>query len=71
MASYKGIEFREGYKSFPEFKKELEGVWVFREMPEAQREKELKVAYKKATGKEADELPASNRKSKKSKSGKD
>lgn len=65
MASYKGIEFREGYKSFPEFKKELENVWVFREMLPDIKEKELKKAYKIATGKDADELPTSKSKSRK------
>ncbi len=63
MASYKGIEFREGYKSFPEFKKELENVWVFREMLPDVKEKELKKAYKIATGKSADEFSRSKSKS--------
>ncbi len=65
MASYKGIEFREGYKSFPEFKKELENVWVFREMLPDVKEKELKKAYKIATGKSADEFSRSKSKSRK------
>lgn len=65
---YKGITFREGYTSFPEFKKELENVWVFKQMYPDQKEKELKKAYKIATGKSADELPTSKRKSGKSKS---
>lgn len=63
MASYKGIEFREGYNSFPEFKKELENVWVFREMYPDVKEKELKKAYKIATGKDANELSRSIKKS--------
>lgn len=65
MANYKGIEFREGYNSFPEFKKELENVWVFREMLPDVKEKELKKAYKIATGKDADELSRSKSKSRK------
>lgn len=64
MKSYKGITFREGYKSFPEFKKELEGVHIFRHMRPEVREKELKRAYKIATGKNAkDELQSSNKES--------
>lgn len=61
MSKYKGIEFREGYKSFPEFKKELEGVWIFREMSEPTRETELKKAYKIATGKNADDKKPSRK----------
>lgn len=64
MANYKGITFREGYTSFPEFKKELENVWVFRTMLPDVRDKELKKAYKIATGKDAkDGLSDGNKKS--------
>ncbi len=67
--NYKGISFREGYKSFPEFKKELENVHVFRNINPKEREKEMRKAYKIATGKSAkDELQGSDKKSGKPKS---
>lgn len=48
--TYKGIEFAEGYnKSFDEFKKEIGSTHVFNDVPEEDREKEIKKAYEIAT----------------------
>ncbi|URM37139.1 hypothetical protein [Flavobacterium anhuiense] len=49
-AEYKGIEFAEGYnKSFADFKKEFASTHVFKDIPSADREAELKKAHKIAT----------------------
>lgn len=70
MAKYLGITFREGYKSFPEFKKEIELTDPFKKFPPPERLKELEKAYKIATGLNSkDELPRSIKKSRKPKSG--
>lgn len=47
---YKGITFAEGYnKPFAEFKKEFASTHVFKSIPSAEREAELKKAHKIAT----------------------
>lgn len=52
MKKYKGITFGAGYKkSFDDFKKEFASTHVFKNIPEHQREGELKNAYEIATGK--------------------
>ena len=55
MAQYKQITFGEGIKdiSFSDFKEQFSKNWVFAQMPPKEREKELKKAYKVATGKSA------------------
>lgn len=59
---YKGITFAKGYNaSFAEFKKDFGSTHVFNNIPEEEREAELKKAHKIATA-QADEkvkdLPA-------------
>jgi len=50
MASYKGITFAEGYnRPFAEFKEEFASTHVFNNIPQENREAELKKAYKIAT----------------------
>ncbi|TDO68739.1 hypothetical protein EV143_1201 [Flavobacterium chryseum] len=50
MANYKGIEFAEGYnKPFADFKKEFASTHIFKNIPSAEREAELKKAHKIAT----------------------
>jgi hypothetical protein len=47
MAGYKGIQFAKDYnKSFANFKKEFEGVHVFKNIHPNEREKAFKEAYK-------------------------
>lgn len=49
-AEYRGIEFAEGYnKPFADFKAEFGSTHVFKNIPSAQREAELKKAHKIAT----------------------
>lgn len=68
MATYLGITFREGYKSFPEFKKEVGQAHPFKKFPPKQREKEIEKAYKIATGNNAnDGLSKSKKQSRKAK----
>ena len=50
MGSYKGITFAKDYnKSFAEFKEEFASTHVFNNIPQENREAELKKAYKIAT----------------------
>lgn len=48
---YPDITFRKDYKTFEEFKAELENTHVFKEVPAKQRNKALKDAFKFATSK--------------------
>lgn len=48
---YPQIAFRSNYKSFEEFKAELEDTHVFKAVPHKERTAELKKAYKFATSK--------------------
>jgi hypothetical protein len=51
---YKAITFEENYsRTFEQFKKEFQDVWVFSAIPEKERLAELKKAFKIATKKEA------------------
>lgn len=57
MSKYKGITFGVGYKkSFEDFKKEFASTHVFKNIPEHQREAELKNAYEIATGKSSETI---------------
>lgn len=50
MSVYKGITFAKGYnKPFAEFKEEFASTHVFKNIPSAEREEELKKAYSIAT----------------------
>lgn len=65
MAKYKGITFAKGYdRSFADFKNEFASTHVFKDVPSAKREAELKKAWKIAT---KDELSRSKGKSGKAK----
>jgi hypothetical protein len=47
---YKGIVFEENYsRTFDQFQKEFQDVWVFRMLPEKEKLAELKIAFKVAT----------------------
>jgi len=49
-AVYKGITFANGYdKSFEDFKTDFASTHVFKNVPEEEREAELKTAYEIAT----------------------
>jgi hypothetical protein len=47
MVEHLGITFREGYTSFPEFKKEISPIRLFKKFTPEEREKELQTAWKK------------------------
>tara|TARA_R110002051_G_scaffold318245_1_gene400373 strand:+ start:10831 stop:11043 length:213 start_codon:yes stop_codon:yes gene_type:complete len=69
MAVYKNIEFAKGYdRPFADFIKEFSKAKVFRDMKPEVREKELKIAWKKATN---GNIKPTVRKSKKTKSRED
>jgi len=63
---YKGIVFAPGYNaSLAEFKKEFGSTHVFNNIPEEEREAELKKAHKIATthaGEKVKDLPANTEK---------
>jgi hypothetical protein len=54
-AKYKAITFAEDYAdrnvTFEQFKAEFKDTWVFKEIPEKERESEFKKAFKIATKK--------------------
>lgn len=53
---YKGITFQENYsRTFEQFQKEFQGVWVFRLLPEKEKLAEMKKAFKIATNNKAQE----------------
>lgn len=53
---YKGITFEENYsRTFEQFQKEFQDVWIFRVMPEKEKLAELKKAFKIATTKVQEE----------------
>jgi len=53
---YKAITFEDNYsRTFDQFKAEFENTWVFRGLPEKERLKELKIAFKIATTKPEEE----------------
>lgn len=56
------IEFAKGWKgSFADFKKEFQNVWVFKELDEKTREKEMKKTHKQLTA-ETKKLEADQKK---------
>lgn len=71
MPEYRGINFAKGYnKPFADFKKEFASNHIFKAIPSAEREAELKKAYKIATSGNNGIISGTTKESKEDNSGK-